>query len=147
MHSRIDDTTIDDIIESVSNPQFDISIEVRKRDSNRMRNRDRWRDYWSNTKIYVFPKGEYFLNQLMNRKSRPYKMYRKEIIPTVLESLNWEPDTKIRWSQYAGCSCPCSPGFRVNSYIQNHPLNSWYDIFVTAEIEGTGKVELYKTKR
>ena len=145
MHNVINDNTIDDIIESVANPKFDIKIEVRRRDRWR-HNTDKHRDYFSPTKIYLFPKGESTFGHLMNRKSRPFKFYRKQIIPIVLKKLNWDPKTLIRWSQYAGCSCPCSPGFRVNEYIKNHPIkDGWYDIFVSIN-DGTGETTLVKTK-
>ena len=44
------------------------------------------------------------------------------------DQLGIAPDTKVRWSQYAGCSCPCSPGFIVEGYPQ---AVSRQDIYVT----------------
>ena len=67
-------------------------------------------------RIYIFPKGETLLDNLENRRSRPYNLYRKQVIPTVLKAMGLPEDTKVRWSQYAGCSmCPCSPGFIIDS--------------------------------
>lgn len=49
------------------------------------------------------------LEDLENRGRRPHQVYR----PLVLEALAQIglTDIKLNWSQYAGCSCPCSPGF------------------------------------
>lgn len=77
------------------------------------------RRYQRNTKtrIYVWPKGETLIENLENRKSRPYDLFRKQVIPTVLAQLGVDASTKIRWSQYAGCSCPCSPGFVLDKRL------------------------------
>lgn len=95
-------------------------IEVKARiQTGRMANKPR---------IYVFTKGETILENLQNRRDRPYTAYRKEVLPTVFAQLGVAPDTKVRWSQYAGCSCPCSPGFIVEGYPQ---AISRQDIYVT----------------
>lgn len=66
------------------------------------------------TRVYIFIKDENILANIENRKNRPYSTYRKEVMPKVLEALKLPVDTKIKWSQYAGCtSCPCSPGFII----------------------------------
>lgn len=72
------------------------------------------------TRAYIFIENEDIISNLTNRKQRPYTSYRKEIMPKVLEALKLPVDTKIKWSQYAGCtSCPCSPGFIIEgSYSQ-----------------------------
>lgn len=79
-------------------------------------------------RIYVFPKGETILEQLETRRQRPYTAYRKEVLPTVMKQLGIPEDTRVRWSQYAGCSCPCSPGFIVEGYPQ---AISRQDVYVT----------------
>lgn len=89
----------------------------------------------SRPRIYVFPKGETLIENLRNRKSRPYTSYKKEVLPKLLEMLEREHPNefsaingrKIVWSQYAGCSCPCSPGFIV------HTPSGLFDIFVDVE--------------
>jgi len=35
------------------------------------------------------------------------------LIPHVLRRLGKPSDLPVSWSQYAGCTCPCSPGFIV----------------------------------
>jgi len=48
---------------------------------------------------------------LVARGVEPHKEYRK-LLPEVFKQLNIDVPIKgIRWSHYAGCACPCSPGF------------------------------------
>jgi hypothetical protein len=68
------------------------------------------RGYNKESRLSVFVKGENMLENLQNRTSRPSKFYRKEVLPVVLKHFGLTPD-RVQWSQYAGCSCPCSPGF------------------------------------
>ena len=73
-----------------------------------------------NNKIYIWPEGESTIENLINRKSRPYKFYKENVIPLIMEKIKEQyPEhyTSLsfdtwRWSQKCGCSmCPCSPGF------------------------------------
>ena len=68
-------------------------------------------EFGKKTRVYVFPKGESLMDNLMNRKARPYTVYKKEVLPEVFRAMGLPENTKAKWSQYAGCSCPCSPGF------------------------------------
>jgi len=86
-----------------------------------------WKDYSKRARIYVWPQGESIMDNLMNRRQRPYTTYKKEVIPAVLEKMGLPSNTKVRWSQYAGCSCPCSPGFVVDGYIG-------HDVHVDVEV-------------
>lgn len=61
------------------------------------------------SRIYFFVK-ETILENLINRRCRPNKEYRK-LVPAVLKKANIPSTTKVKWSQKAGCSCGCSPGF------------------------------------
>jgi len=63
-------------------------------------------------RIYFFHSKESILDNLVNRHDRPYKLYR-EFLPEIFKKADIPANTKARWSQYAGCSCPCSPGFIV----------------------------------
>ena len=75
-------------------------------------------------RVYVFPRGESVLEQLVDRHSRPYRVYRKEVLPQVWEQLGIDPaSVKVRWDQYAGCSCPCSPGFVVTRGYKGQDLS------------------------
>ena len=87
-----------------------------------------YKEWVKQTRIYIWPQGESVLQNLENRRQRPYTTYKKEVIPAVLEKMGMPADTKLRWSQYAGCSCPCSPGFIVDGH-------SLHDVHVTIEGE------------
>jgi hypothetical protein len=71
-------------------------------------------------KMYIWVSGETIMENLQNRRNRPYDFYKKEVIPMVMDKLkNKHPeiydklkDEKWSWRQNCGCSmCPCSPGF------------------------------------
>jgi hypothetical protein len=64
-------------------------------------------------KLFVFHRNETILENLMLRRQRPSQAYRKEVLPKVFKKLKLKP-TRITWSQKAGCSCGCSPGFFLN---------------------------------
>jgi len=77
------------------------------------------RKYWSgraseritgNSIVYVAVEGEGIVEQLYTRRHRPHKALRP-IVKAELEKRGI--NGTLRWSQYAGCSCPCSPGFLI----------------------------------
>lgn len=53
----------------------------------------------------------------MNRHSRPYNLYRKVVIPQVIDEFKKKGIVAkdFTWSQYSGCFCGCSPGFRFTA--------------------------------
>lgn len=69
-------------------------------------------------RVYVWP-SETVLEQLFSRRNRPVSEYRKNILPEVLKSQGLPADTKIKWSQTAGCQCGCSPGFVLSVESRN----------------------------
>jgi hypothetical protein len=71
------------------------------------------REYKRAPRVYVFPQNESILEQFIGRRSRPHTEWRG-LLNDVLRSLDVQNVQEIRWSQYAGCSCPCSPGFILN---------------------------------
>ena len=77
---------------------------------------------WSEgfTRIYIFLEGETVWQNLENRHERPYTIYKKELLPQILEQLKAQgidlTGQKISWSQRAGCNCGCSPGFVVSNH-------------------------------
>lgn len=89
-----------------------LTAEVRiDTDTKRVKNRfGRYTDMQTNKKarIFVWVANESVAENLMNRRNRPVTEYRK-IVNEVLEAM--EVDGKISWSQHAGCTCACSPGF------------------------------------
>ena len=84
----------------------------------------------SKTRIYVWPKDESVMENLTNRRDRPVEVWR----PIALAAANMcglHPKGRtvaevIAWSQKAGCSCGCSPGFIVKG-----PWRPGFDIHVT----------------
>lgn len=76
--------------------------------------------------VYFWPKGETLMENLDNRRRRPFNEYRKlkdEVVSAVTATGGLEAwqltglrDSKWRWSQRAGCSCGCSPGFVIDGY-------------------------------
>lgn len=61
-------------------------------------------------RLYVWVDGENVMEMFGNRANRPKDLY-KGLIPEMLDRLELPSDTKAVWSQKAGCSCGCSPGF------------------------------------
>lgn len=59
------------------------------------------------------------------------KAQMKMFIPFALEAAGLDPFTKVSWSRYAGCSCPCSPGWLVQGDITAKNDGRPADIFVT----------------
>ena len=69
-------------------------------------------------KIYIHHANESLLENLFNRRSRPYTTYKKELLPVVMEHIKHShPHLHDRlknatwsWDKFCGCSgCPCSP--------------------------------------
>jgi hypothetical protein len=88
-------------------------------------------------RCYFFEKNESILAQLSRRHYRPYQEYRK-LLPQVYEKAGFPVDTKARWSKYAGCSCPCSPGF----ILQHSNKLALHHVFVTVVMDETEALKL-----
>ena len=88
---------------------------------------------WNNAPRMYVDANETFnvIEDLMNRHRRPYATWRKAI-RTALAKVDIDL-SKMAWSQKAGCSCPCSPGFVLDK--QNLEINGeffrYFDIWVT----------------
>lgn len=80
------------------------------------------------SRVYVDVLNETLLENFAARTSRPYIEWK----PFVLEGLAslGIGNAKLRWSQKAGCSCPCSPGFFIDGHFGQ-------DFWVTIDAEGT----------
>ena len=86
-------------------------------------------------RMYVSVADETIMDNLANRKRRPYNVYKTLIHSSDIASvLNL---SGLRWSQHAGCTCNCSPGFILNSVqsVKDEDGNylSHFDIWVTLE--------------
>lgn len=89
----------------------DFTIRERKHD---WRNRRLLDSPYGNSIVYVNIKDETIIENLINRRSRPYTEWKK-IAKKVLnmKGIKFE---KLSWSKNAGCTmCPCSPGFIVQN--------------------------------
>lgn len=71
------------------------------------------------SRAYVHLSGESLWDNLMNRRNRPTKLY-KMILEEAFEraGISKEIYQGVLWSQYAGCTCPCSPGFIVKGIME-----------------------------
>ena len=75
----------------------------------------------SNSRIYFHIENESVLENLCNRTSRPTRAWAKILRERVLPLLGIEG--KVRWNQYAGCSCPCSPAFVIDGKIERAEID------------------------
>lgn len=107
----------------MTNPFIITHIQVRERTWGRDNRRDADSPA-GRTRVYVHPEGENIIENLMNRRSRPYKLYRPLVEKALRhKKIDW---TKLKWSQKAGCTmCPCSPGFIVEG---SRGLDIWVTI-------------------
>ena len=102
---------------------------------------------WNNAPRMYVDANETFnvIEDLMNRHRRPYATWRKAI-RTALAKVDIDL-SKMAWSQKAGCSCPCSPGFVLDK--QNLEINGeffrYFDIWVT--LVGAPSVDETKVAR
>lgn len=80
-----------------------------------------------NTRVSVAIEGEGFWDNLANRTTRPHTLWAPLVRRALIEA-GWPKDVKIRWSQKAGCSCPCSPAFYV--YGGTKGLDLWLTLAV-----------------
>lgn len=89
-------------------------------------------------RVYFFIEGENILQNLQDRFSRPHQEYRK-LLPEVYRQAGIDQENPTAtWSQKAGCSCGCSPGFILDVSHSVFPK----EIFVT--ITGKGQIEAAK---
>ena len=63
------------------------------------------------SRVYFWPEGESVMDNFRNRRARPHTEYRKLIVEAFAQAGIDATALSARWSQKAGCTCPCSPGF------------------------------------
>ena len=95
-------------------------------------------------RVHVEVPDETLLDNLANRKDRPYEDWR----PLVLEALAslGVTDVRLNWSQRAGCSCPCSPGFIVTGKDGSYPLKG-QTVWVTIASSEYDEVEAERVRK
>lgn len=105
-----------------------------------------WRSYDSKPRMYVWTTGEFdVLEDLTNRGRRPFTLWRKAIR---MNLAGFGIDlSEMPWSQTAGCSCPCSPGFVLKKQTIEIGGETFrrFDIWVT--LEGAPSVDESKEAR
>lgn len=64
-------------------------------------------------RIYAWVKDETIIDNLMNRRNRPFREWRSAVEAAARDYCKNKgvAFTKLQWSQKAGCQCGCSPGF------------------------------------
>jgi hypothetical protein len=96
------------------------------------------RAFYASSRVYVWPKGETILENLMNRRTRPYTEYRKLLAD--------QPFMKgARWSRTAGCGCGCSPGFILPTTeynVEGKPVDYHIDVGAEAADEPATYLDL-----
>lgn len=88
------------------------------------------------TRVYVYFSNETVSENFVERRWRPIDEM-SELMPQILESVGLDPEMKFRWSQKAGCSCGCSPGFILGDHFGS-------EIFVVFQWEPETKEEQEK---
>jgi hypothetical protein len=68
-------------------------------------------------------------------EEEPYQEVREQAIPGVLAMFQVDSE-KVGWSQRAGCSCGCSPGFILRDVEER------FDIFLTIEVLANKRVDI-----
>lgn len=78
-----------------------------------------YREWNKKPRVYVYPQGEGVWENLQNRRNRPITEFRKVAYQALAQLGYTKSDVKLRWSQFAGCTCPCSPGFVMDFADKN----------------------------
>lgn len=105
----------------------------------------RYSEYSAAPRMYVHVENESILDNLANRKRRPYNVYKTLIHGSLLGQIF--DLGKLTWSQYAGCSCPCSPGFILPHQTINIGGHRFTRFDVWVKIKGAPAVNETKAPR
>lgn len=96
-------------------------------------------------RMYVAVTDETVFDNLANRKRRPYNNYKTLIhssdVSRVLNIGN------LQWSQYAGCTCPCSPGFILPKQMFEIDGDTMWNFDVWVMLDNAPSVDERKAPR
>jgi len=95
------------------------------------------REMTRKSRMSVHVKNEDVFENMVNRRNRPVDEWRKILRDRVFPKVGL-PRTGMKWSQYAYCSCPCSPAFILPGWFDaNGPIEkqSWDTCDFTVEID------------
>jgi hypothetical protein len=101
----------------------------------RPNNRREWKEYNARPRVYVRLtfEGSSILDDLYLRKMHSPRKLRPIVMDT-LKEMGVSVD-EMSWSRYAGCSCPCSPGFIIKDYTlkegMHHRFDAWLEYTYT----------------
>jgi len=86
------------------------------------------KEYYKKPRLYLDLKKEILMDNLQNRRSRLHIEIKKvlSLDKDLLQQLNIKDISQLSWSQKAGCSCGCSPGFIISS--QDKATDYWLTI-------------------
>jgi hypothetical protein len=102
-------------------------------------------EYNKSPRMYVHIADESVFDNLANRKRRPYDVYKAMIRESgVGEILDI---SKLQWSQKAGCSCPCSPGFILNYQTVDVDNTMFWAFDVWVKLHGAPSIDERKAPR
>lgn len=119
-----------------------IKVCARKLTRNTRTGNPDFRSYDKKPRVYVSPDKETVLENLFNRHSRPTTEYKNTVQDRVFDAMGLDKkDHTLSWSQYAGCSCPCSPGFIIKSKVRGKVLPR-ADVYVTLTNDSTDTVSV-----
>lgn len=93
------------------------------------------------TRAYVYVKNESLLGNLANRTTRPHTEWAPFVKQALIEA-GWPKTITLRWSQKAGCSCPCSPAF----FVTGGPIGIDVHITLDADTAQTTDPELAEAR-
>ena len=103
--------------------KYDLEVTYRRKENTR-------RDWNAKTRVYIWPEGETILENFANRRSRPINEYRSVLRQAFAQEGIDASKLEYRWSQKAGCSCGCSPGFIIDGWSEKLSHN---DVHVTVK--------------
>lgn len=121
-------------------PEFTITVtdlKLREYKTWQERVRSYGRDISKKARVYASPQGETVLENFFGgRHNRPHRELQRQIRAVVDAELivaGYNPQ-KWSWSQKAGCTCPCSPGWIVSGEPGRMDCDD-VEVFVTYQIE------------
>lgn len=96
------------------------------------------------TTLHFFLEGENILENLKNRRCRPYTTYRT-LFSEIEKRLGLKEHIQASWSQYAGCKCGCSPAFIIKNAHELGLYRKCIYVTITNSLQTELKFEFAKS--
>ena len=105
--------------------------------------------YQLRPRVYVWgdSDNETVIENLNNRTRRPHAEYKKHALRILAEAGVGFDGTKMKWNQYAGCSCPCSPAFCAPKQVLTYNDVMYHNYDLSILIKDLGNVDYTKQGR